>query len=97
MTNLELMDLSIEQLRDLNKRCVEILKQKIETENYTQKGKLAPTMICRYVGASKNVKSDKFEILKVNRTKAECRCLITNSIWNIQLSNLKPIGELSEN
>jgi hypothetical protein len=96
MTNLELMNLSIEELRDLNKRLVEVLKDKVESVNYAMKGQLVRTMMCKYVGNSKNVKFDTFEILKVNRTKAECRCLTTNSIWNIQLANLEPTGELAE-
>ena len=96
MTNAQLMNLSIEELRDLNKRLVEVLKDKVESVNYAMKGQLVRTMICKYVGTSKNVKFDKFEILKVNRTKAECKCLTTNSIWNIQLSNLEPTGELAE-
>ena len=96
MTNLELSNLSIEELRDLNKRIVERLKDKMSSINNDAKGHLVRSMICKYVGTSKGVKFNTFEILKVNRTKAECKCLTTGSIWNIQLSNLEPTGELAE-
>ena len=96
MTNAELMNLSIEELRDLNTRLVEVLKLKKQTVAFVNKETLSKGMIAEYVGTSTNVHYKEFEIVKINRTKAECKCVVTGKLWNIQIANLKPTDKVVE-
>jgi hypothetical protein len=52
MTNAELMNLSIEELRDLNTRLVEVLKIKKQSIAFVNKEMLSKGMIAEYVGTS---------------------------------------------
>jgi uncharacterized protein YwqG len=47
-------------------------------------------MVAEYVGNSTNIHYKEFEIIKINRTKAECKCVVTGKLWTIQICNLKP-------
>ena len=99
MTNAELMNLSIEELRDLNTRLVEVLKIKKQSIAFVNKETLSKGMIAEYVGNSTNIQYKEFEIVKINRTKAECKCVMTGKLWTIQIANLKAtdkVAELSE-
>lgn len=96
MTNAELMDLSIDELRDLNTRLVEVLKLKKQAIAFVNKETLTKGMIAGYVGTSTNIHYKYFEIMKINRTKAECKCVVTGKLWNIQISNLKPTDKVAE-
>lgn len=96
MTNAELMNLSIEELRDLNTRLVEVLKLKKQTVAFVNKETLSKGMIAEYVGTSTNVHYKEFEIVKINRTRAECKCVVTGKLWNIQIANLKPTDKVVE-
>jgi hypothetical protein len=81
----ELMNLSVEQLRDLNKR-----KGKQQSVAFVNKEQLSKGMVAEYVGNSTNIHYKEFEIIKINRTKAECKCVVTGKLWTIQICNLKP-------
>lgn len=94
MTNTDLMNLSIEELIDLNKRIIEVIKLKKQTFTFVNKEKLTKGMVAEYIGTSSKIKYKEFEIVKINRTKAECKCLFTNKLWNIQICNLKPINKV---
>ena len=96
MTNAELMNLSIEELRDLNTRLVEVLKLKKQTVAFVNKETLSKGMIAEYVGNSTNVHFKEFRIIKINRTKAECKCIVTGKLWTIQICNLKPTDKVVE-
>ena len=96
MTNAELMNLSIEELRDLNTRLVEVLKLKKQTVAFVNKETLTKGMIAEYVGTSTNIHHKEFEIVKINRTKAECKCVVTGKLWNIQIANLKATDKVAE-
>ena len=96
MTNTELMNLSIEELRDLNIRLIEVLRIKKQSIAFVNKEHLAKGMIAEYVGTSTNVHFKEFEIIKINRTKAECKCIVTGKLWTIQICNLKPTDKVSE-
>lgn len=96
MTNAELINLSIEELRDLNTRLVEVLKLKKQTIAFVNKETLSKGMVAEYVGTSTNIHYKEFEIVKINRTKAECKCVITGKLWSIQIANLKPIDKVAE-
>ena len=96
MTNVELMNLSIEELRDLNKRLVEVLKLKQQNLAFVNKETLTKGMVAEYVGTSSNIHFKEFEIIKINRSKAECKCTTTGKIWNIQIANLKATDRVLE-
>ena len=95
MTNTELMNLSIEELRDLNIRLIEVLRIKKQSIAFVKKEQLAKGMIAEYVGTSSNVHFKEFEIIKINRTKAECKCIVTGKLWTIQICNLKPTDKVA--
>ena len=95
MTNTELMNLSIEELRDLNIRLIEVLRIKKQSIAFVNKEQLAKGMIAEYVGTSSNVHFKEFEIIKINRTKAECKCIVTGKLWTIQICNLKPTDKVA--
>ncbi len=86
MTNAELMNLSIEELRDLNARLVEVMKLKKQSIAFVNKEQLAKGMIAEYVGTSSNIHYKEFEIIKINRTKAECKCIVTGKLWTQPIS-----------
>jgi len=96
MTNAELMNLSIEELRDLNARLVEVLRIKKQSIAFVNKEQLTKGMIAEYVGNSTNVHFKEFQIIKINRTKAECKCIVTGKLWTIQICNLKPTDKVVE-
>lgn len=96
MTNAELMNLSIEELRDLNARLVEVLKLKKQTVAFMNKETLTKGMIAEYIGTSSKVHYKEFEIVKINRTRAECKCVVTGKLWSIQIANLKPTDKIAE-
>jgi hypothetical protein len=97
MSNTELMNLSVEQLRDLNKRIIEVVKFKQQSVAFVNKEQLSKGMVAEYVGNSTNIHYKEFEIIKINRTK-ECKC-VTGKLWTIQICK-KPTEktvELSHN
>lgn len=94
MTNAELMNLSIEELGDLNKRLVEVFRLKKQSLTFINKETLSKGMIAEYVGISASIQFKEFEILKINKTKAECKCTTTGKLWSIQIANLKPTDKV---
>lgn len=91
ITNAELMNLSIEELRDLNKKIIEVVKIKQQSVAFVNKEQFSKGMIVEYIGNSKNIHHKEFEIIKINRTKAECKCVVNGKLWTIQICNLKLI------
>ena len=71
------ISLSVEQLRDLNKRIIEVVKIKQQSVAFVNKQQLVKGMVAEYVGNSTNIHYKEFEIIKINRTKAECKCVVT--------------------
>lgn len=65
----ELNNLSISELRELNRKAVEILKLKIQLEAKINSENLAVGMIVKYTGTSTKVKFNEFEVKKINRPK----------------------------
>lgn len=80
MTNAELMNLSVEQLRDLNKRIIEVVKIKQQSVAFVNKGQLIKGMVAENIGNSTNIHYKEFEIVKINRTKAECKCVVIGKL-----------------
>lgn len=83
----ELNQMSIEDLRSLNKMVVEVIKSKRTLEGYEKKQQL-------YVGANVSVNHPKMvgkqlRVEKINRTKAKLRVLNGGGIWNVPLSMIE--------
>jgi hypothetical protein len=70
MSNTELMNLSVEQLRDLNKRIIEVVKIKQQSVAFVNKEQLSKGMVAEYVGLqifiTKNLRLSKSIELKPN-------------------------------
>ena len=96
MTNSELMQMSLQELSDLNKRIIEVSKLKRQNLAFENKEQLAVGMVADYIGSSANINYKEFEVLKINRTKAECKCLVTGKLWTIQICNLKATDKKAE-
>jgi hypothetical protein len=96
MTNSELMQMSLQELSDLNKRIIEVSKLKRQNLAFENKEQLLVGMIAEYIGSSNNIHYKEFNIIKINRTKAECKCIVTGKSWNIQIFNLKPTDKKVE-
>ena len=86
----ELNQMSIEDLRSLNKMVVEVIKSKRTLEGYEKKQQL-------YVGANVSVNHPKMvgkqlRVEKINRTKAKLRVLNGGGIWNVPLEMIEING-----
>jgi len=87
MTYSELNQMTIEQLRELNSKVVEVIKSKRTLEGYEMKQQL-------YVGANVSVnhpkmKGKQLRVEKINRTKAKLKVLNGGGIWNVPLSMIE--------
>lgn len=89
MTNSELMLMTISELTELNKRLIEVVKLKRQQESFVNKETLENGMYADYIGSSSNIIYKEFQIIKINRTKADCKCLTTGKSWTISLASLK--------
>ena len=73
-----------------------VVKIKQQSVAFVNKEQLTKGMVAEYAGNSTNIHYKEFEIIKINRTKAECKCIVTGKYWNIQLANLKPTEKTVE-
>ena len=83
----ELNQMSIEDLRSLNKMVVEVIKSKRTLEGYEKKQEL-------YVGANVKVNHPKLmgkqlRVEKINRTKAKLKVLNGVGTWNVPLEMIE--------
>ena len=86
----ELNQMSIEELRSLNKLVVEVIKSKRAMAGFETKQQL-------YVGANVSVNHPKMagkqlRVEKINRTKAKLRVLNGGGIWNVPLEMIEING-----
>jgi hypothetical protein len=68
MSNTELMNLSVEQLR-FEQENYWGCKIKQQSVAFVNKEQLSKGMVAEYVGNSTNIHYKEFEIIKINRTK----------------------------
>jgi hypothetical protein len=66
------MNLSVEQLR-FEQENYWGCKIKQQSVAFVNKEQLSKGMVAEYVGNSTNIHYKEFEIIKINRTKAECK------------------------
>jgi hypothetical protein len=87
MTYQELNQLSIEQLRMLNTKVIEVIKMKQSEAAMDIKEEL-------YIGANVSVNHPKLmgkqlRVEKINRTKAKLKLLNGGGFWNVPLSMIE--------
>lgn len=91
MTKAQLNELSLQDLMELNRNVVDIIKLKRMVNNRLNADVIQKGMIVVYKGSSSKLQSnEKFEVNKVNKTKATCTSLLTNKIWDLYLANIEP-------
>ena len=91
MTNEQLNKLSIEELRDLNSRVVQIIKLKLSILSTVNADKIKVGMTVKYIGGTNKIKNEKFEVVKIKKTNALCVSNLTGISWNIRMANIEPI------
>ena len=86
----ELNQMSIEELRSLNKLVVEVIKSKRALAGFETKQQLR-------IGDNVKVNHPKMagkqlQVMKINRTKAKLKVLNGGGIWNVPLSMIEING-----
>ena len=88
MTNTELMNLSITELRDLNHKVVEMIKLKNPSASRLNADSIA-------VGMTVGIKTNNpllighiFKLEKINKKYAVCRDIKTDKTWNVLICNV---------
>jgi hypothetical protein len=94
MTNAELNQLSIIELRALNHKVCEMIRLKQQIEGKMNADNLKIGMPVKFTGDDKRIKNQKFTVLKINKTRAQCKNHITGAVWNLTLANIEPCGEI---
>jgi hypothetical protein len=89
MTNAQLNDLSLTELRELHHKVFEMIKLKKAIEGKLNADTLEVGMIVRYKGAKDKLKDEKFEIIKISKVNAVCQSLLNSQKWNINLANIE--------
>ena len=90
MTNSQLNQLSLSELRDLNKRVQEIYSLKLKMECMVNAETLKVGTTVRYIGGKNKIKNETFILEKINNVNAVCKSNITGTRWNIKLANIEP-------
>ncbi len=89
ITNAELNNYSVSELRELNHKVVEMIKMKQHIAGKLNSDNIKKGDIVRVNSTSGKIEKDeKFEVIKINRTTATCRMLSTKSLWTINLANI---------
>jgi hypothetical protein len=89
MTNVELNNLSVAELRELRNRVTEMLQLKMQLEGKLNKDTLQVGMTVRYIGGKNKIKNETFVIEKIKSVNALCKSNVTGTKWNINLANIE--------
>lgn len=89
ITNNELMQMSIEELRKLNTQCFAVLKNKLAIKSMENKFAFEVGEVICFTG--KKI-SGNFKIHKINKTKADCYHIDSMQIWTLPISGLQKIS-----
>jgi len=88
MTNAELNNLTLTELRELNSRVVKMMKLKQQIEGAINLDNLEEGMRVEYVGGTNKIKDETFIIEKINKVNVVCKSEITGKRWNIKPAGL---------
>jgi hypothetical protein len=87
LTNVELNKLSVNDLEDLNKRLINVLRKKIAIESMKATDTFSIGQTVKYSGNGK-LHNLLFEVIKINKVNIVCKDKITKQLWNIKASTL---------
>jgi hypothetical protein len=88
MTNEQLNQMSITELRELNSRCIAYIKLKNEIANKENAGKIAAGMTVRINTNNPELIGSTFILQKINKKFAVCKDINTNKTWNVLICNV---------
>lgn len=88
MTDSQLNEMSITQLRELNSRVVAYIKLKNEIANKENAKKIAPGMTVRIRTNNPELINSTFTLLKINKKFAACKDIETGKTWNVLICNV---------
>jgi hypothetical protein len=91
MTNSELNQLSITELRELAARVNETYKRKMAIECMINAGNIEKGMTVEYIGSNCSISNEHFIVEKVNTVNATCKNTITGIRWDLKLANIKQV------
>ena len=89
ITSIELSKMTTQELRDLNKQVVEMLRLKVQIDGKINAQTLRVGMTVKYTGKSTKATSEIFELMKINKVNAVCKSKSTGRLYNIKLAALK--------
>ena len=95
MTNQELNQLSIAELKELNSKVVAIIRLKQQVESTLNADNLSVGMIVGTKSSNEKLANSKFIIEKINKKNAVCQDVNTKTLWNLILCNLYEIKEVA--
>lgn len=93
MTNAELNQMSLAELRDLIKRSREIYALKLKMDGMVNAEMLRVGMTVRYIGGSDRLRNETFKLEKINKVNAVCKSNATGKLWNIKLASVEPCDD----
>lgn len=96
MTNAELNQLSLSDLRDLAKRANEMYSLKLRTEGMINAETFKSGMMVVYNGSTPKIKGDLFIIQKINKVNALCKNTRTGENWNLKFANIEKCEPMVE-
>jgi len=93
LSNAELNEMTLEDLKILNQKVCETIKLKQQTLIHLKKDDLAVGMVVKYTGNPDNrIKSDEtFTILSINQKKCKLKSNLTNILWTISMICLEEV------
>ncbi len=93
LSNAELNEMTLEDLKILNQKVCETIKLKQQTLIHLKKDDLAVGMVVKYTGTPDNrIKSDEtFTILSINQKKCKLKSNLTNILWTISMICLEEV------
>jgi hypothetical protein len=94
MTNAELNNLTLTELRELNSRVVKMMKLKQQIEGAINLDNLEVGMQVEYIGGTNKIKGETFIIEKINKVNVICKSEVTGKRWNIKPSGLRQYKEI---
>ncbi len=88
-----LNQLSIQELKNLNREVVAMIKHKVRVAGSLNAQKLRIGMNVKYTGhLDLRISGHEFKIERLGSVNAKCRDLKTGLGWNINLANISPIN-----
>lgn len=88
MTDTQLNEMSITELRELNHRVIAFIKMKNEIASKLNASKIAPGMTVGIKTNNPELLGHKFLLQKINKKFAVCKDISTSKTWNVLICNV---------